>query len=104
MNFMDAVKSVYSNYANFQGRARRSEYWWFVLFFIIVAFVLALVETYLTQTMFLYTLFVLGSLIPLIGGIWLLVLYVMDSQPGVNKYSPNPKGIVAGVADAVTGG
>ena len=32
MNFIEAVKSVYSNYANFQGRARRSEYWWFFLF------------------------------------------------------------------------
>jgi hypothetical protein len=27
MNFIDAVKSVFTNYANFNGRARRSEYW-----------------------------------------------------------------------------
>ena len=31
------------------------------------------------------------SLIPLIGGIWLLVLTVTDSQPGANEYGPNPK-------------
>ena len=33
MGFADAVKSVLvENYANFKGRARRSEYWYFVLF------------------------------------------------------------------------
>ena len=31
------------------------------------------------------------QLIPLIGPIWLFVLIVTDSQPGVNKYGPNPK-------------
>ncbi len=39
MGFMDAVKSVYSNYFNFQGRARRSEYWWFQLFGLLVGIV-----------------------------------------------------------------
>lgn len=37
--------------------------------------------------------FILISLIPLIGAIWLLVLYVTDSQIGENKWGPNPKGI-----------
>ena len=32
------------------------------------------------------------SLIPLIGGIVLLVFLVQDSTPGANKYGPNPKG------------
>lgn len=31
------------------------------------------------------------SLIPLIGGIWLLVLMVTDSNPEENEYGPNPK-------------
>ena len=31
------------------------------------------------------------ALIPFIGAIWLLVLLVMDSQPGTNKWGPNPK-------------
>ena len=31
------------------------------------------------------------SLIPLIGWIWLLVLMVTDSTPGENQYGPNPK-------------
>jgi uncharacterized membrane protein YhaH (DUF805 family) len=33
----------------------------------------------------------LVALIPLVGAIWLLVLYVTDSQAGDNKYGPNPK-------------
>ncbi|THF67816.1 DUF805 domain-containing protein [Deinococcus sp. Arct2-2] len=31
-------------------------------------------------------------LIPLIGGIWLIVLDATDSEPGSNKRGPNPKG------------
>ena len=31
--------------------------------------------------------------IPLIGAIWLLVLTLKDSQPGENKWGPNPKEI-----------
>ena len=33
MNFQNAVKSGFSNYANFRGRAQRSEFWYWVLFF-----------------------------------------------------------------------
>jgi uncharacterized membrane protein YhaH (DUF805 family) len=35
MNFIDAIKSGFQNYANFKGRATRSEYWWWVLFTVI---------------------------------------------------------------------
>jgi len=34
------------------------------------------------------------SLIPIIGGIWILILMVRDSDAGENKYGPNPKNIV----------
>ena len=32
------------------------------------------------------------SLIPLIGGIWFLVLMVLDGTAGQNQYGPDPKG------------
>ena len=82
-----------------------------------------------TGTMFLYLIFLLASIIPsiavqvrrlhdtgrsgwwillsfipLVGPIVLIVFYVMDSEAGVNKYGPNPKGVIAAAADAVTGG
>jgi len=37
MTFTQAVSSALSSYATFHGRARRSEYWWFYLFTILVA-------------------------------------------------------------------
>src|ERR671936_236786 len=36
MSFTDAVKSAYRNYAKFDGRATRPEYWWFLLFTFVV--------------------------------------------------------------------
>lgn len=32
MGFADAVRSAFSKYATFSGRARRAEFWWFALF------------------------------------------------------------------------
>jgi len=37
MSFPDAIKSVFSQYATFSGRARRSEFWFWYLFLVIVA-------------------------------------------------------------------
>lgn len=37
MGLMDAVKKCFQNYANFNGRARRAEYWNFCLFNILVS-------------------------------------------------------------------
>jgi uncharacterized membrane protein YhaH (DUF805 family) len=37
----------------------------------------------------------LVGLIPLIGAIWLIVLWATDSQPGENKWGSNPKGVPA---------
>jgi uncharacterized membrane protein YhaH (DUF805 family) len=33
------------------------------------------------------------SFLPVIGQIWLFVLLVLDSQPGANRFGPNPKGL-----------
>ncbi|MBW6417868.1 DUF805 domain-containing protein [Celeribacter sp. PS-C1] len=35
MNFITAVKTCFSKYVTFQGRARRAEYWWWTLFVLI---------------------------------------------------------------------
>ena len=39
MSFLDSVRSSLSKYATFSGRACRSEYWWFLLFYILVGLV-----------------------------------------------------------------
>ena len=37
--------------------------------------------------------FYLITFIPLIGGIWLLIIYCTDSENGANNWGENPKGI-----------
>ena len=77
MKFIDSVKSVLmNNFANFEGRASRSEYWWFYLFTILVAFPLGFIDGVMLVIMDvsldsllwslspLATLFQLGVLIP----------------------------------------
>lgn len=44
MNMIEAIKSGYSNYANFSGRSVRSAYWWWALFQIVVSVAISLVE------------------------------------------------------------
>ena len=34
--FFESIRICFANYANFKGRARRSEFWWFVLFSVIL--------------------------------------------------------------------
>jgi uncharacterized membrane protein YhaH (DUF805 family) len=36
MNFKNAIKSGFKNYTNFKGRAQRSEYWFWILFYLLV--------------------------------------------------------------------
>ena len=48
MSFIDAVKNVLiNNYAGFEGRASRSEYWWFFLAILIVSFPLGILDAIL---------------------------------------------------------
>jgi len=132
---MNWYTKVLQQYVDFNGRARRKEYWMFVLFNMIFAIVAITLDNVLglsggsyeaaeasASVMFesgpiymVYSLAVLLpslavsvrrlhdvnksgwwlliSLIPIIGGIWLLILFVRDSQAGKNQYGPNPKGV-----------
>jgi uncharacterized membrane protein YhaH (DUF805 family) len=44
MNFTTAIATCFSKYATFSGRARRAEYWWFVLFTILADIVLKIAD------------------------------------------------------------
>lgn len=113
-------------YFDFSGRARRKEYWMFLLFNTIFAIVAMILDNVLGIAMEnigygpLYLLYALAVfipglavgvrrlhdvgksgwmflivLIPLVGAIWILVLYCTDSQLGSNKWGQNPKEIYA---------
>ncbi|WP_391207646.1 DUF805 domain-containing protein [Psychrobacillus sp. L4] len=104
------------NYVGFKGRARRKEYWMFILFDIIISIVFAIVESIaglsslLTGLYSLVTLlpalavtvrrlhdtgrsgwWFLLNLIPLVGPIIVLVFTCQDGQNSENKYGTNPK-------------
>lgn len=107
---------VVQNYAVFSGRAHRTEYWMFTLFFYIIYIVLAVVEAMVLGTPFAAGIFglallipylavtarrlhdtnrsgwwILIALVPAIGGIVLLVFMVLDSEAGENRFGSNPK-------------
>ena len=45
MGFVEAVRSGFNNYANFSGRALRSEYWWWVVFAWIAGLVANIIDS-----------------------------------------------------------
>ena len=45
MGFVEAVKAFIFKYVSFSGRAPRSEYWWFVLFVVLVSILIAILDT-----------------------------------------------------------
>lgn len=115
MNMQEAVRSVLSQYANFSGRARRSEFWFFSLAVVIASVVAAIIDAIVGGPIFGAIVFLativpslsvgarrlhdtdksgwlqLLYIIPIVGAIVLIVFFAMDSTPD-NKYGPNPKG------------
>src|SRR4051812_37748869 len=120
---LDYWKNVITkNYANFSGRARRSEYWYYTLMNVIILIGLQILIAVCAfnqlgaASMILgivYLLYALGtlvpslavgvrrlhdvgksgwyllvSLIPIVGSIWLLVLLCTDSEAGENGWGP----------------
>lgn len=76
MTFPDAVRTCLGKYATFSGRAKRPEYWWFVLFYFVAAAVLNVIDNALglgtgpeRQGGLLSYVFALGMLIPLLAAL-----------------------------------
>ena len=113
---MNYYLTVLKKYAQFTGRARRSEYWYFALFSGIISLILMGVGVAL-RAPFINTLYSLAVLIPSIAvGVrrmhdvnksgWFilipfynLVLTCTNGTNGDNDYGPDPKGGVGYGAD-----
>lgn len=92
MGLVEAVKSVFGNYANFSGRARRSEYWFFYLFNMIAVFVFMIVGAILggifggsgsgaaIGTVIGYVLYILYALAALIPSLAVTVRRLHDTN------------------------
>ncbi len=115
--FIQALKK----YVDFSGRARRKEYWMFILFYMLFMIAAMVIDGILiaitgiaispltslfSLAMLLPTIavsvrrmhdlgksgaMVLITLVPLIGGIWFLVLAATEGQAGENQYGSDPK-------------
>ncbi|CAM4386214.1 uncharacterized membrane protein YhaH (DUF805 family) [Paenibacillus endophyticus] len=113
---MQWYTKVMKNYVGFTGRARRMEYWMFILMNVLISIALVIVESIVGLTGVLSGLYSLAvllpslavlvrrlhdigrsgvwifiGLIPFIGAIVLLVFSFMEGQESVNEYGPNPK-------------
>ncbi|MEC9683220.1 DUF805 domain-containing protein [Escherichia marmotae] len=115
---MDWYLKVLKNYVGFRGRARRKEYWMFILVNIIFTFVLGLLDKMLgwqraggegiLTTIYGILVFlpwwavrlhdtdrsawwVLLFLIPVIGWLIIIVFNCQAGTPGENRFGPDPK-------------
>lgn len=117
---MNGYLATLKKYADFRGRARRTEYWLFFLFNLVIATLLGVVDFFLGTLGALGALFALAILIPSIAvaarrmhdtnrsGWWLLIAFIpvigtialiifllLDSDPGENRFGSNPKAALA---------
>ena len=108
---------VLNQYGDFEGRARRTEYWMFALFQLLIGIVLTILSGAAPLLgAILFLIFALGTLIPslavtvrrlhdsgssgllillnlipYLGAIVIAILCCKDSMPGSNEYGDNPK-------------
>jgi uncharacterized membrane protein YhaH (DUF805 family) len=108
--------NVLEKYADFTGRARRAEYWWFWLANFIVLIALSILGRATVLFTIVYVIYALGvlvpslavavrrlhdtgksgwflllALIPCIGSIIVIVFLATDSTPGANQYGVSEK-------------
>lgn len=115
-------KVVFENYVNFNGRARRKEFWYFSLCSFIIAVILGIVDQVVGLTFGVAKIGILGLIynilvlipnlsvgarrlhdvgksgwlllilfVPLLGALWLLVLFCTEGEKGPNQYGADPK-------------
>lgn len=109
MTFQDAIKTCFSKYADFNGRAARPEYWWYVLFIVLAGMATSMIHEVLGGIFYLATLlpslaaatrrlhdtgrtgwWQLLAFIPLIGVIVLIVFLAQQGSSSDNEYGAPP--------------
>lgn len=96
IDFVSAIKNYYTNYANFNGRARRSEYWWAVSYNALVSTIVTIVPMCVCSVFFekpedavsfCYMLNIIWSLIHILPNISLVVRRLHDiGKSGFNYF------------------
>jgi uncharacterized membrane protein YhaH (DUF805 family) len=126
MGFSEAVRTCFAKYAEFSGRAPRSEFWFFWLFSIIADLVgevidkargTIIVGVIIALVLLLPTIAVsvrrlhdidrtgwwyLLVFVPIIGWIVLLVWYCTRGSVGPNRYGPDPLACAIGATSGTS--
>jgi uncharacterized membrane protein YhaH (DUF805 family) len=113
---MEWFLKALQNFGDFDGRARRKEYWMYQLFVAIISMILATIITFIPalgilRILLSLVLFVPGLslsirrlhdidksgwwlfiiFVPLIGQIWFFILTVTEGTSGSNQFGSDPK-------------
>lgn len=110
MNFQDAVKLCFQKYADFNGRAKLPEFWWFFLFCVLIAIALEVVSSGISWIFSLATIipslavgsrrlhdtnksgwFQLIWIVPILGWIAMIYLLVQPSDAADNQFGAPPE-------------
>ncbi|MDP7001347.1 MAG: DUF805 domain-containing protein [Candidatus Poseidoniaceae archaeon] len=116
MNPLDSIKSCLAHSNTFDGRASRSEFWWFYLFYIICANLIEMMAIMLEQPLISLATFALVPAglsssarrlhdggrsgwnllwcLTIIGAFVVLYWYIVDGEPAVNAYGPPPTNVL----------
>lgn len=122
MGAQDAVMTCLRKYADFNGRAGRAEFWWFVLAYVVADVVLNIIGSLIHVP--IITILMLGVLVPYlavavrrlhdtnrsgwwyliaftgIGVIFLIIWWAAEGTVGDNKFGADPRGSSAPVSVA----
>jgi uncharacterized membrane protein YhaH (DUF805 family) len=129
MDFTQAIASGFANYINFSGRAARSEFWFWVLFTMLVGLAAAVLDHAIAPSVepfsmlwYLATIvpylavtvrrlhdvgrngwWLLLFFVPLIGFVVLMVWFCSEGTPGYNGFGANPFGFGGHITPHLTG-
>ena len=79
MDFQQAIKTCFSKYVTFSGRASRSEFWWFMLFIFAGNFILGFVD------LSLFGRTAEGDTISILGALFSLAVFLPSIAVGVRR-------------------
>jgi uncharacterized membrane protein YhaH (DUF805 family) len=111
MTFVESIKTCFSKYADFKGRASRSEYWWFTLFSILVNIAVQILAAAVHPILAIVMLglllpglavsvrrlhdtdhsgwFLLIGLIPVVG-VFIVLYFMIIEGKEPNRFGPSP--------------
>lgn len=109
MTFQESIQLCFQKYADFNGRAKRPEYWWFALFMFLTSMILGMVSDMLSIVFSVATVlpslaagarrlhdtnksgwFQLLWIIPILGWVAVIYLLAVEGDAGANQYGEPP--------------